>query len=100
MIDLDFSNEGLYIFALGVIEPIQLADDGPPEGAVVTLSGWGFDSKIYPYVLRKVERVVISREECQKSLNPSDRLGDNVICTSAQGGKGTCFVTKTEDSLC
>lgn len=55
-------------------------------GATVTISGWGFtdNNRTVPNQLQRVEKTVLSHEECRRRIDPwVDFVPPAKICTEA-----------------
>uniref|UniRef100_A0A1I8Q3Z7 Peptidase S1 domain-containing protein n=1 Tax=Stomoxys calcitrans TaxID=35570 RepID=A0A1I8Q3Z7_STOCA len=72
------------------IKPIALANNNPPAGSSIVISGWGRSSTQgpVPQNLQYVTLKAISRTDCKKRLFG---LPKNVICLAHPFGKGACF---------
>ncbi|XP_068148189.1 trypsin delta [Drosophila tropicalis] len=73
------------------IQPIQLAQERPEHGAIVTVTGWGTleEGGYIPNILQQVDVNVVDNSECKSTY--SILLTSRMMCAAVtEGGKDAC----------
>lgn len=79
-----------------LVKPITHAKVSPPDGALLTVTGWGatkWPSSQYPVDLYILKVTKINKDDCYNKSPSHNKPKQTQLCTFNKVNEGTCYVS-------